>query len=58
MQEIIKVNMKELKSFDERKFNPKALYQTDNIKVIAAFFLTGTVYSSSYSGSRCGHLCS
>jgi len=29
--------MQELKSFDERKFNPKALYQTDNIKVIAAY---------------------
>ena len=41
MQEIIKVNMKELESFDERKFNPKALYQTDNIKVIAAYFKSG-----------------
>jgi quercetin dioxygenase-like cupin family protein len=41
MQEIIKANMKELKSFDERKFNPKALYQTDNIKVIAAYFKSG-----------------
>ncbi len=41
MQEIIKANMKELKSFDERKFNPKALYQTGNIKVIAAYFKPG-----------------
>ncbi len=41
MQEIIKANMKELKSFDERKFNPKVLYQTDNIKVIAAYFKPG-----------------
>jgi quercetin dioxygenase-like cupin family protein len=41
MKEIIKVNMKELESFDERKFNPKALYQTDNIKVIAAYFKSG-----------------
>jgi quercetin dioxygenase-like cupin family protein len=41
MKEIIKVNMKELESFDERKFNPKALYQTDNIKVIAAYFKKG-----------------
>ncbi len=41
MQEIIKANIKELKSFDERKFNPKALYQTDNIKVIAAYFKSG-----------------
>jgi quercetin dioxygenase-like cupin family protein len=41
MQEIIKANMKELKSFDERKFNPKALYQTDNIKVIVAYFKPG-----------------
>ena len=41
MQEIIKANMKELKSFDERKFNPKVLYQGDNIKVIAAYFKPG-----------------
>jgi len=41
MQEIIKANINELKSFDERKFNPKALYQTDNIKVIAAYFKSG-----------------
>ena len=41
MQEIVKVNMKELKSFDEKKFNPKVLYQTDNIKVIAAYFEPG-----------------
>ncbi len=38
MQEIIKVNMKGLKSFDVKKFNPKVLYQTDNIKVVAAYF--------------------
>lgn len=38
MQEIIKVNADELKSFDERKFNPKAAYQTKDIKVIIAYF--------------------
>ncbi|MCP4369943.1 MAG: cupin domain-containing protein [Deltaproteobacteria bacterium] len=41
MPEIIKVNMKELKSFDEKKFNPKVLYQTDYIKVVAVYFEPG-----------------
>jgi quercetin dioxygenase-like cupin family protein len=41
MPEVIKANIKELKSFDEKKFNPKVLYQTDNLKVIAAYFKPG-----------------
>jgi quercetin dioxygenase-like cupin family protein len=38
MGKIVKANTEELKSFNEKKFNPIALYQTDNIKVIAAYF--------------------
>ena len=41
MPEIIKANIKELKSFDEKKFNPKVLYQTDTLKVVAAYFKPG-----------------
>lgn len=41
MQEIIKVNVDELKSFDEKKFNPKSVYQTGDIKVIIAYFKKG-----------------
>ena len=41
MGKIVKVNTEELKSFDEGKFNPIAVYQTDNIKVIAAYFKEG-----------------
>lgn len=41
MPETIKANIKELKSFDEKKFNPKVLYQTDTLKVIAAYFKPG-----------------
>ncbi len=32
MGKIVKVNTEELKSFDEGKFNPIAVYQTDDIK--------------------------
>jgi quercetin dioxygenase-like cupin family protein len=41
MGQIVKANTKELKSFDEGKFNPKVVYQTDHIKVIAAYFKEG-----------------
>jgi quercetin dioxygenase-like cupin family protein len=41
MGKIVKANTEELKSFDEGKFNPIAVYQTDNIKVIAAYFKEG-----------------
>jgi len=36
-----RVNAKELMSFDEKKFNPKNIYQTEQIKVILAYFRKG-----------------
>jgi quercetin dioxygenase-like cupin family protein len=41
MGEIVRVNAGELKSFDEKKFSPKAVYQSDGIKVILAYFKKG-----------------
>jgi quercetin dioxygenase-like cupin family protein len=41
MGKIVKANTEELKSFNEGKFNPIAVYQTDDIKVIAAYFRKG-----------------
>ncbi len=41
MGKIVKANTEGLKSFDEGKFNPIAVYQTDKIKVIAAYFREG-----------------
>ncbi len=41
MAEIVRTNTREFKSFAEGRFNPKAVYQTDNIKVIAAYFKEG-----------------
>ena len=41
MGKIVKANTEGLKSFDEGKFNPIAVYQTDDIKVIAAYFKEG-----------------
>jgi quercetin dioxygenase-like cupin family protein len=38
---IIKKNALELKSFDEKKFNPVGIYQSDQIKVIVAYFKPG-----------------
>ncbi|MGQ9648327.1 MAG: cupin domain-containing protein [Thermodesulfobacteriota bacterium] len=38
---MIKVNARDLKSFDEKKFNPKAIYQSDQIRVILAYFKKG-----------------
>ncbi len=38
---VVKVNALSLKSFDERKFNPKAVYQSDQIRVILAYFKKG-----------------
>jgi quercetin dioxygenase-like cupin family protein len=38
---VIKVNALNLKSFDEKKFNPKAVYQSDQIRVILAYFKKG-----------------
>ncbi len=41
MGEIVRVNARELKTFDEKKFVPKAVYQSDGIKVILAYFKKG-----------------
>ena len=41
MNGVVKANIKELKSFDEKKFNPKPIYETENIKVIIAYFKPG-----------------
>lgn len=38
---IIKKNALDLKSFDEKKFNPVGIYQSDQIKVIVAYFKPG-----------------
>jgi len=38
---VVKVNAQNLKSFDEKKFNPKAVYQSDQIRVILAYFKKG-----------------
>ncbi len=38
---VIKANALRLKSFDEKKFNPKAVYQSDQIRVILAYFKKG-----------------
>ncbi|MDI7261963.1 MAG: cupin [Thermodesulfobacteriota bacterium] len=38
---VVKVNAQDLESFDEKKFNPKAIYQSDQIRVILAYFKKG-----------------
>ena len=40
-RKVIKENAVALKSFNDKKFNPKAIYQTDEIKVILAYFKEG-----------------
>ena len=40
-EEVIKVNALDLKSFNENRFNPKAVYESDEIKVILAYFKQG-----------------
>jgi len=41
METIVRVNAGELKSFDENKFNPKSVYQSDGMKVVLAYFKQG-----------------
>ena len=41
MEGIIKINAKELKSLDDAKFVPKAVYQSQGMKVILAYFKEG-----------------
>jgi quercetin dioxygenase-like cupin family protein len=40
-KKVVKVNAQDLKSFDEKKFNPKAVYQSDQTRVILAYFKKG-----------------
>jgi quercetin dioxygenase-like cupin family protein len=41
MGEIVKVNARELRSFDEKKFSPKTIYQTSKLKAVLAYFKEG-----------------
>ncbi len=41
MNTIVRVNAGELKSFDDSKFTPKPVYQTDDMKVVLAYFKPG-----------------
>ena len=38
MGEIVKVNARELRSFNENRFAPNPVYQSDGMKVILAYF--------------------
>lgn len=41
MPGIVRVNADELKSFEAKRFNPRSIYQTENIKIILAYFKKG-----------------
>ena len=41
MQNIVRVNALEIKSFDDAKFVPKPVYQSDGMKVVLAYFKAG-----------------
>ena len=41
MENIVRVNAGELKSFDDHKFTPKPVYQSDGMKVVLAYFKKG-----------------
>ena len=38
---VVKVNALNLKSFDEKKFNPKVVYQTEQLRVIFVYLKKG-----------------
>jgi quercetin dioxygenase-like cupin family protein len=38
---VVKVNALDLKSYNEKKFNPKPVYQTEQLRVILAYFKKG-----------------
>lgn len=40
-KKFVKENIEELKSFDDMRFNPKAVYISDEMKVIVAYFKPG-----------------
>ena len=41
MIEVVRVNASDLKSFDEKKFVPKPVYQSAGMKVVLAYFKKG-----------------
>ena len=41
MEKIVRVNAVELKSLDDAKFVPKAVYQSQGMKVVLAYFKEG-----------------
>ena len=41
MEKIVRVNASELKSLDDTKFVPKAVYQSEGMKVVLAYFKEG-----------------
>jgi quercetin dioxygenase-like cupin family protein len=41
METIVRVNAGELKSFDDTKFTPKPVYQSEGMKVVLAYFKQG-----------------
>jgi quercetin dioxygenase-like cupin family protein len=41
MEKIVRVNAAELKSLDDAKFVPKAVYQSQGMKVVLAYFMEG-----------------
>ncbi|UCD80400.1 MAG: hypothetical protein JSW26_02925 [Desulfobacterales bacterium] len=41
MEKIVRVNAEELKSLDDAKFVPKAVYQSQGMKVVLAYFKEG-----------------
>jgi len=41
MEKIVRVNAEELKSLDDTKFVPKAVYQSQGMKVVLAYFKEG-----------------
>jgi quercetin dioxygenase-like cupin family protein len=38
---VVRINALELKSFNEERFNPRVIYQSNEIKVILAYFKEG-----------------
>ncbi len=41
MEDIVKVNAEELKSFGDERFAPNPVYQSDGMKVVLAYFKPG-----------------
>ena len=41
METVVRVNAADMKSFDETKFTPKPVYQSEGMKVVLAYFKPG-----------------